>query len=128
MAKPKNQGTDFKPHAGVQRARQLWYDSLDRAEQGDPRFAKLVFERLFPTLKPVEPPLSYKIPNADSLTVEQKLDLLVSAMLSGEASASEVERVLSTIHKIAEVKKVLFLEDQIDELVKRLESVENGIK
>lgn len=51
----KPAGTKYKPFCGRDRSRLLFNQYLEQAELGDIDAARLVFDRIFPKLKPITP-------------------------------------------------------------------------
>jgi hypothetical protein len=85
------------------------------AKSGDMSAAKILLDRVVPTLKPVDLPLA--VACRDSLS-EQGRSVLEAAS-SGQVSPEQADRLLSAISKQARVV-------EIDELVRRVEALEDG--
>ena len=88
---------------------------VDAAKSGDLTAAKLLLDRVFPTLKPIDSPVT--VPQGQSLSDRGKL--VLDSTLEGLLTPDQADRLLSAISKQARVVEV-------DELVRRVEALENA--
>jgi hypothetical protein len=88
---------------------------VDAAKGGDLTAAKLLLDRVFPALKPVDCPVT--IPRGHSLS-DCGTSVLDNA-LGGMLTPDQADRLMSAISKQARVVEV-------DELVRRVEALESG--
>lgn len=85
------------------------------AKDGDMAAARILMDRIVPTLKPVDMPLAIE---RQAGLAEQGRSVL-DAVSSGHITPDQADRLISVVGKQARVV-------EIDELVKRIEALENG--
>jgi hypothetical protein len=85
------------------------------AKDGDMAAARILMDRIVPTLKPVDMPLAIE---RQTGLAEQGRSVL-DAVSAGHITPDQADRLLSVVGKQARVV-------EIDELVKRIEALENG--
>jgi hypothetical protein len=88
---------------------------VEKAKSGDMTAAKLLLDRVFPALKPVDSPVI--LPQGQSLSDRGKL--VLDNTLDGLLTPDQADRLLSAISKQARVVEV-------DELVRRVEALESA--
>ena len=85
------------------------------AKDGDMAAARILLDRIIPTLKPVDMPL---VVDRQKGLAEQGRSVL-DAVSAGQVTPDQADRLLSAISKQARVVEV-------DELVRRVEALESG--
>jgi len=88
---------------------------VEKAKSGDMTAAKLLLDRVFPALKPVEMPAA--IQRGQSLS--DSGNAVVNAALEGSLTPDQADSLLSAISKQARVV-------EMDDLVRRVEALEHG--
>ncbi len=85
------------------------------AKGGDAQAAKLILERVFPAVKPVEQTQEIDLPEGGTLTAQGRA--VLTAVAGGELAPGQGAQLLAAIGTLAKVS-------EIDELTQRIEKLE----
>lgn len=89
---------------------------LNKARDGDTQAAKVLIDKLIPNLKPQTQPI--KIP-IDGVALSDQGSQVFNLMSSGYLGADDAANLLGALSNLAKLK-------EFDDLVKRIEKLENG--
>lgn len=87
------------------------------AKGGDAQAAKLILERIFPAVKPVEQTQEIDLPEGGTLTAQGRA--VLSAVADGELAPGQGAQLLAAIGSLARVT-------EIDDLTQRIEKLETA--
>ena len=87
---------------------------VEGAKAGDPACAKLILERVLPSLKPSEMPVALAL-NGETLTDKGKM--VLDAIADGQIAPAQGAQLVAAIGQLARVS-------EIDELQRRVEALE----
>ena len=110
----KNRGS---ASVGILKKEMLWQAAVQEAVDGCPEARKLVFDRLFPRLRPVDHPKSFSL-TGDTPTA--KANSILDAVANGELTIDDGVKLLAAL---SSVMKVI----EVDDLQARIEALE-GMK
>lgn len=90
------------------------------AKAGDKAAARLVLERLWPALKPIDAPLTFSMPEGADLT--GKAAAILDAAAAGKLPVNVAAELLSGLNALVALKKG----DEYDQRLKALEEARHG--
>lgn len=111
-----SKATKYKPFAGQHKARALWQDLMNDAAQGDESARKIVADRLYPKLRPVDEPKQFTLLGT---TASEKADSILTAVAKGQLAISEGTALISALAQTVKIHEVTELEARVNELEAR---------
>lgn len=87
----------------------------NKAKEGDSQAARLLLERVLPTLKPIEQPVTLTLPDSKGITGQGMA--IIQAVAAGEIAPSQGNALLTGLGALARIK-------EIDELERRITALE----
>ena len=110
----KNRGS---ASVGILKKEMLWQAAVQEAVDGCPEARKLVFDRLFPRLRPVDHPKSFSL-TGDTPTA--KANSILTAVSDGQLTIDDGVKLLNAMAQVSKIREV-------EELAQRIEALE-GMK
>ena len=89
----------------------------EKAKAGDSQAARLLLERVIPSMKPIEQPVELAMPNGESITGQG--EAIVRAVASGSIAPGQGAALLNGLGALVRIK-------EIDELERRLTALEEA--
>lgn len=93
---------------------------VSKAKGGDAQAARLLLERVLPSLKPIEQPVAIALPGGDGLTAQGVA--IVQAVAAGTLAPGQGAQLLTGLGALARLKEI----DELTARILKLEEANNG--
>lgn len=93
---------------------------VTKARQGDAQAARLLLERVLPSLKPIEQPVALLLPAGEGLIAQGVA--IVEAVAAGELAPGQGAALLTGLGALARIKEI----DELEKRITQLEGVNHG--
>jgi hypothetical protein len=93
---------------------------VSMARAGDTQAARLLLERVLPTLKPVEQPVALSLPLGEGITGQGRA--IVQAVAAGQLAPGQAAQLLTGLGLLARIVEI----DELERRITQLEGVKNG--
>ena len=93
---------------------------VEKAKAGDAQAARLLLDRVLPTLKPIEQFVTLSLPVGEGLTAQG--DAVIAAVSNGKLAPSQGAQLLTALGSLARIKEI----DELDKRITQLEGLKNG--
>ncbi len=91
-----------------------------KAREGDAQAARLLLERVLPSLKPIEQPVALSLPTSEGLTAQGVA--IVQAVAAGTLAPGQGAALLTGLGALARIKEI----DELEKRITQLEGVKNN--
>ena len=88
---------------------------VTKAKEGDTQAAKLLLERVIPSIRPVDDVVNIKLPTSGGLA--EQCQAIITTMAEGQLTTSQGSALINSLGTLARIK-------EIDELERRLTALE----